>query len=151
MKGMRSLVLLTPLGTGLVSLSVSAPADIVTVTFTGIVGDSAYDLDGTFGCTGDACGVGAYKGDTYRAVFTFNTSIGAIEVDPGEIIYLFGGSSQSGQPASPLAIRTKVESGPPRPKNALMVEITTNTLSQRRKLHRVEALQAAFTQSIPLR
>ena len=91
-----------PLGSGSRRLSVFAPADIVTVTFTGIVGDSAYDPNGTFGCTGDACAVGAYKGDAYTAVFTYNTNIGVLYDNPGVNVYLYGGSSQPLQPPSPL-------------------------------------------------
>lgn len=72
--------------------TITTSGDIVTLTFTGIV-SSSNDPDGIFGCTGDACTDEPYDGDTYTAVFTFNTGVGYTDNQPGSLVYAEGGSS----------------------------------------------------------
>jgi len=98
MRGIQSAVLTALLGVALIGFMASADAagvvvttsgDIVTVTFTGTV-SSSNDPDGTFGCTTNCTqdpdsGAGPYDGDTYTAVYTFNTSEYAENV-PGVLV-----------------------------------------------------------------
>ncbi len=110
----RSVVLAALSGLAFVGLGESAGAvapvtttsgDIVTLTFTGIV-SSSNDPGGIFGCTGDACTNEPYDGDTYTAVFTFNTGVGYTADYPGSLVYANGGSSlppdiEFGNPPAP--------------------------------------------------
>ena len=91
---------------------VTTSGDIVTLTFSGTVSSST-DPDGIFGCTTGTSGTcnsdnpdGPYAGDTYTAVFTFNTGVGQTGDYPGTSVYAEGGSSLSEfnpVPPSPLS------------------------------------------------
>lgn len=107
----QSAVLAALSGLAFVGLGASAQAltvttgDIVTLTFTGTVSSST-DPDGIFGCTGAACTDEPYDGDTYTAVFTFNTGVGYTADYPGSLVYAEGGSSlppslEFGNPPAP--------------------------------------------------
>jgi hypothetical protein len=108
MRGIRSVVLAALSGLAFVGLGASARGDIVTLTFTGTVSSSS-DPAGTFGCTTGPAGTcntdnpgGPYLGDTYTAVFTFNTGVGTTGDYPGFVVFALGGSSAGGAPPSPL-------------------------------------------------
>lgn len=98
MRGFHFVLLLALSGLAFVGLGASAQAltvttgDIVTLTFTGTVSSST-DPDGIFGCTGAACTDEPYDGDTYTAVFTFNTGVGVTVDVPGTLVSVQGGSS----------------------------------------------------------
>jgi hypothetical protein len=86
---------------------VTTSGDIVTITFTGTVSSST-DPDGIFGCgvTASCDSDNPYGGDTYTAVFTFNTGVGETGNYPGTLVYAEGGSSlppiSGSTPPSPL-------------------------------------------------
>jgi len=128
MQGIRSVGLLVLSGLAFVGLGAPARAvivepsgDIVTVTFTGTVSDSS-DPDGILGCTGgaDACSDNPYDGDTYTAVYTFNTGVGYTS-STGPSIYAKGGSSM------PPDIRFGGPPPAPPPSPLLSDEVTIST------------------------
>ena len=87
--------------------TVSAFGPTVTITFTGTVSAST-DPGGIFGCgtTGSCASGNPYSGDTYTAVFTFNTGVGEMLDEPGAWLYTEGGSSLptigGSEPPTPL-------------------------------------------------
>jgi PEP-CTERM motif len=114
MRSIRSVVLAVLSGLAIVGLGAPAWAlvvepsgDIVTITFTGTVSTST-DPDGIFGCGAtDSCDSdNPYAGDTYTAVFTFNTGVGETADYPRTLVYAQGGTSlppvNDQTPPSPL-------------------------------------------------
>ncbi|MGA8587215.1 MAG: PEP-CTERM sorting domain-containing protein [Roseiarcus sp.] len=101
MRGFHFVLLLALSGLAFVGLGASARAltvepsgDIVIVTFTGTVNYST-DPNGIFGCgVTDSCdSANPYGGDTFTAVFTFNTGVGVTVDVPGTLVSVQGGSS----------------------------------------------------------
>jgi len=72
---------------------VPASAELVTVSYFGTV-TSAFDNFGIFGSAAPCCNNPTYVGDSYEAVFVFNTNLGSLSGIPGEGAFnLYGGSN----------------------------------------------------------
>ena len=95
--GMRMLGYVAALVSGLIfaSPATEASAEIITVTYTGIV-TGGWDTTGVFGSTA----ANAYVGDTYTEVFKFDSTLGSTSIATNSTQYA-GNYSLSGGPNNP--------------------------------------------------